>query len=80
MAQVTVHPVRAAREAMRQENGEPWRLEDLAKKIGRSKSFVSNVENGYVPKLFRMEQIAAALQTTPQKLWPDDAPEGTHGD
>lgn len=60
---------------MREENGEPWRLEDLANAIGRSKSFVSMIEHGYIPRPHRMRQIAEALKTTPQALWPNDAPE-----
>lgn len=59
---------------MIRENGEPWRLEDLATAIGRSKSFVSSLEHGFIPKPYRMRQVAEALKTTPQVLWPEDAP------
>lgn len=71
------HPVYKARMRMRREDGEPWTQQDLATAIGRSKVFVSSVENGFVPKMFRMRQIAAALQTTPEELWPDHLVEGS---
>ncbi len=48
------------------------RIVDLAAAIGRSQGFVSMVEGGFsrlAPA--RMVQIADALQTTPDKLWPE---------
>lgn len=45
-------------------------LHEVAALCGRSKSFISNVEHGFIPKPARMAQIAAALHTTPEALWP----------
>lgn len=69
----SLHPVRIARQAMRNANGDPWRLEDLAAAIGKSASMVSNVEHGFVPKPGTRQKIADALNTTVQALWPDEA-------
>jgi len=61
------HPVHRARER------KGWRLEDLARAIGRSASMLSNVEHGFVPKPETREKIANALDTTVDALWPDEA-------
>lgn len=68
----SLHPVRVARQAMRNSAGDPWRLEDLAAAIGKSASMVSNVEHGFVPKPATRQKIADALGTTVQALWPDE--------
>lgn len=69
------HPVRLARQAMVDGNGDSWRLEDLAAAIGRSASMLSNVEHGFVPKPDTRQKIAAALNRTVEELWPDEYPE-----
>lgn len=66
------HPVRLARQAKRNDNGDSWRLEDLAAAIGRSASMLSNVEHGFVPKPDTRRKIAEALDTTVEALWPDE--------
>lgn len=61
------HPVKAARLA------KGWRLEDLSQRLHKcSKPLLSNIEHGYVPKAARMEEIAKALDTTPEILWPGE--------
>lgn len=67
-----LHPVRVARTAKRNANGDRWRLEDLAKAIGKSASMLSNVERGYLPKPATRQKIAEALDTTVQALWPEE--------
>jgi transcriptional regulator with XRE-family HTH domain len=62
------HPVRIARKA------KDWRLEDLAAKAGCSKPLLSNVEHGFCPSIRRMREIAKALDTTPEVLWPQEFP------
>lgn len=69
------HPVRLARQAKRNANGDTWRLEDLAEAIGKSISLCSNIEHGYLPKPATREKLAKALDTTVEELWPDEYPE-----
>lgn len=45
---------------------------DLAKLLERNAAFVSMMEGGYVPDASRRAQVAAALQTTPAMLWPEE--------
>lgn len=66
------HPVRLARQAKRNENGDSWRLEDLAEAIGKSISMLSNVEHGFIPKPDTRVKIARALDTTVEALWPEE--------
>ena len=47
-------------------------LKELAQKIGRSAGLLSHVERGFVPKRPTQVQIAAALNTTPEALWPEE--------
>jgi lambda repressor-like predicted transcriptional regulator len=47
-------------------------LIELARKINRSPAFISNVEHGFVPGRGSQVQIAAALSTTPEALWPEE--------
>lgn len=47
-------------------------LVELAAKIERSPAFVSTVEGGFVPKPRSQMAIAQALDTTPDKLWPEE--------
>ena len=47
-------------------------LVELAKEIGRSPAFVSVMEGGFVPAESRRQQVATALATTPQALWPEE--------
>lgn len=68
----SLHPVRIARQAMRNGGNEPWRLEDLAAAIGKSASLISNIEHGYFPKPGTCRKIAEALGTTVEQLWPTE--------
>lgn len=45
-------------------------LKEFADKLGRNAAFVSHMEHGYVPQIERREQVAVALATTPDLLWP----------
>lgn len=46
---------------------------EFADQIGRSGAFVSMMEGGFVPSSpARRVQIAEALQTTPEALWPEE--------
>ena len=47
-------------------------LIDLAKDIKRSAAMVSMIEGGFCPKRSTQVQIAAALATTPEALWPEE--------
>ena len=47
-------------------------LKELADKIGRSAALVSMCEGGFVPRRTTQTQIAAALHTTPEALWPEE--------
>lgn len=58
------NPVRLRREKL------DMLLTELAGQIGRSAAFLSMVEGGYVPKRPSQVKIAAALNTTPEALWP----------
>lgn len=51
-----------------------WILEDLSQAAGCSKPLLSNTQRGYLPKLATRERIAKALDTTPEKLWPEHYP------
>lgn len=68
----STHPVRLARQRMRNDQGDSWRLEDLAAAINKSASMLSNVEHGFVPKPDTQRKIAEALQTTVEELWPEE--------
>lgn len=46
------------------------RLVDVAARAGISPSYLSMVENGYVPKLDTRVKIAAALEEAETELWP----------
>lgn len=45
-------------------------LVELARKLERSPAAISMFEGGFVPKPRTQVQIAEALGTTPEKLWP----------
>jgi transcriptional regulator with XRE-family HTH domain len=47
-------------------------LIELAEKLERNAAFVSNMEGGFVPGADRRAQVAAALDTTPEDLWPEE--------
>jgi transcriptional regulator with XRE-family HTH domain len=47
-------------------------IEILASKSKCNKALISMTEGGYIPKLPTMIRIAAALETTPELLWPDE--------
>lgn len=47
-------------------------LRELAALIKRSPAMVSMVEGGFVPRRPTQVQIAAALSTTPEALWPEE--------
>jgi hypothetical protein len=47
-------------------------LIELAAKIERSAAFVSVCEGGFVPHHARRQQVAEALDTTPEVLWPGE--------
>lgn len=47
-------------------------LKELADKISRSAALVSMIEGGFCPKRKTQVAIAAALQTTPEALWPEE--------
>ncbi len=47
-------------------------LVELARKIDRSAAFVSQMEHGFVPAHKRRQQVATALDTTPEVLWPEE--------
>lgn len=47
-------------------------LKELADEIGRSPAMVSMVEGGFVCKRSTQVKIAAALDTTPEALWPEE--------
>lgn len=44
----------------------------LASLSQKSSGLISMIEGGYVPKLPTMQAVAAALETTPAKLWPGE--------
>jgi ribosome-binding protein aMBF1 (putative translation factor) len=48
------------------------KLTELADKLERNASFVSMMEGGFVPHHARRVQVAAVLDTTPEKLWPQE--------
>lgn len=48
------------------------RLIDLAEALKRNAAFVSVMEGGFVPHEMRRKQVAVALQTTPEELWPEE--------
>jgi len=47
-------------------------LKELAGAINRSAAMLSHVEGGFVPKRATQVKIAAALDTTPEQLWPEE--------
>ncbi len=47
-------------------------LVQVAERMGRPASMLNTVEGGYVPKEPTQRQIAVALETTPDLLWPDE--------
>lgn len=47
-------------------------LKELADTIGRSPALVSMVEGGFVCRRPTQIKIAAALDTTPENLWPEE--------
>lgn len=47
-------------------------LTELAANIGRSAAMLSSVEGGFVPKRPTQASIAAALDSTPEALWPEE--------
>ena len=47
-------------------------LIELAALIDRSPAFISQVEGGFVPKPKSQLQIADALETSPDVLWPGE--------
>lgn len=47
-------------------------LGELAVTIDRSAPMLSMIEGGYTPKRPTQVQIAAALRTTPEALWPEE--------
>ncbi len=58
-------------------------LKTVASRAKRSVALISMVEGGYVGKRATLESIAAALETEPWRLWPDefeDAEEPSVGD
>ncbi len=61
-----INPVRLRREEL------GMLLVELARKIDRSAAFVSVCEGGFVPHAARRQQIAEALETTPERLWPGE--------
>jgi hypothetical protein len=61
-----LNPVRLRREELN------MLLVELAAKIGRSPAFVSVCEGGFIPAHNRRVQIATALDTAPETLWPQE--------
>jgi transcriptional regulator with XRE-family HTH domain len=61
-----MNPVRLRREEL------GMLLIELAAAISRSPAMLSMVEGGFCPKRATQVQIAAALQTTPEALWPEE--------
>lgn len=61
-----INPIRVRRE----EQG--MLLIELAAKIERSPAMLSMCEGGFVPRRATQVQIAAALATTPEALWPGE--------
>lgn len=47
-------------------------LVTVADRMARPASLLNTVEGGFVPKPGTQLQIAAALQTTPDRLWPGE--------
>lgn len=45
---------------------------ELAHTLGRNAAFVSMMEGGFVPSADRRAQVARALATTAQELWPEE--------
>lgn len=64
-----INRVRQRREQLGMLVGE---LADSLPNGGRSAAFISVVEHGFVPKHFRRLEIATALETTPESLWPEE--------
>lgn len=61
------NPMRLRREQL------GMQVTELAGKLGRTAAFVSMTEHGYVPtQPARRQQIADALDTTPETLWPQE--------
>lgn len=61
-----MNPVRRRRE----EQG--MLLIELARRVDRSAALISMCEGGFVPKRGTQVKLAAALNTTPEALWPDE--------
>jgi transcriptional regulator with XRE-family HTH domain len=62
------HPLRVLRE----ENN--WTLEDVSKKTEISKSTLSNIEGGYLPKHRVRVKLALGLGLMVGQIWPDEYP------
>lgn len=60
------NPVRALRERKQ------LKLGDLAKLVKISAGLMSMIEGGFTPKRPTQQKIAAALDTSVEKLWPDE--------
>jgi predicted transcriptional regulator len=61
-----VSPLRRRREEL------GLQVSEVARLINRSAALISNCEGGFVPDHGRRKQIAAALETTPEVLWPEE--------
>ena len=52
-------------------------LGELADEINRSPAMVSMMEGGFVPDHDRRCQVARALHTRPEELWPEEYAEAS---
>lgn len=62
------HPLRLIRDR------EGWTLQEVSDRTGKSKSMLSTIEGGYLPKHKVRVEIAMGIGVMVGEIWPDEYP------